>query len=69
VLGGCSVGVRLWMDGWMQALRLIRIRVCKNTNSPERGLPRSRMQLVCSLACTPTSPTKTSTSSEPAWAK
>jgi len=29
----------------------------------------SRMQLVCSLACTPTSPTKTSTSSEPAWAK
>ena len=31
----------------------------------------SRMQLVCSPACTPTSPTKTSTSSasEPAWAK
>jgi hypothetical protein len=27
------------------------------------------MQLVCSPACTPTSPTKTSTSSEPAWAK
>ena len=29
----------------------------------------SRMQLVCSPACTQTSPTKTSTSSEPAWAK
>ena len=29
----------------------------------------SRMQLVCSPACTPTSPTKTSTSSELAWAK
>jgi hypothetical protein len=29
----------------------------------------SRTQLVCSPACTPTSPTKTSTSSEPAWAK
>ncbi len=29
----------------------------------------SRMQLACSPACTPTSPTKTSTSSEPAWAK
>ena len=29
----------------------------------------SRMQSVCSPACTQTSPTKTSTSSEPAWAK
>ncbi len=29
----------------------------------------SRMQSVCIPACTQTSPTKTSTSSEPAWAK